>query len=449
MSNGMTNGVLKLAKISNSSSLDEIKKIFNFNMDQLMVFGGGAPGEQGLPGNPGPQGDLGFCIYGNSQDYSDEESIRNYVISQEVEQTNASVAGADLFVNRYGLFKVYRGENDSRLVENIFVWTQENAGSDMNYIIAKAAEQQQIQTQTESFWEGNTYASGSGITPRNRKTVVLCGDNRYDKFYDPLATAPMTLFNDGSISFLNRNETDAYNYVVSATYRERYQDFGRSGLYIGQIHDSTISVDESAGENLPHLFMDYILRKDRRTISPYIYVKGATVSSSVTPIDNNDGAVKVIAYKDKFDREPKYAFVNGTAYVKDGQTSLTVGIEGNVINLKGVIDCALIERTQAGTINSYISIPYNGDVTTSQIELSDSDIIMGHVINSYGPEHIEFYGSTVRDLGLRNIMVSFTDTSMNIYLRSYEVPGESIVTDYNNNKIFVDISFVLNINTLQ
>ena len=59
---GMSDGILKLAKLSKANSLDEIKAIFNFNMDQLMVFGSGVKGDPGDKGNPGLQGTYRFDI---------------------------------------------------------------------------------------------------------------------------------------------------------------------------------------------------------------------------------------------------------------------------------------------------------------------------------------------------------------------------------------------------
>jgi hypothetical protein len=447
MSNGMQNGVLKLAKISNSSTLDDIKAIFNFNMDQLMVFGGGAKGDPGNPGSIGPQGDLGFCVYGDGNSDSQDEVILNHVIDEETSSAENN-EGADLYINQYGVFKVTRGDNAARKVKTIFVWNEENSYGRYPFIIKKAEEQQQVQTQRESFWEDGTFNQGSGITPKDSKCIVLVGDNRYNNSYDPRSSAPLCLFNDGVILFKNRNDKQVtYDYVISAGYRERTPDFGRSGLFIGQVADTTVDNNIASGAKLPHLFLDYYTRKDK-SIEPFCYIHGTTIAAVATPAGGSTGEVCIVTYKDKYDATDKCAFVNGVSYVRSGKTALTIKFDSGTMNIKGVVSCADINQGSTGT--QHIDFAYDGDVSMNRKLLPG--FIMGHIVNAYGPEHIEYYGSTLKDIGMQGVYISLDSNNkvMSMYITAIDpTPGKSFITDFNNDIVFVDFTFAFDIDKLK
>ena len=447
MSNGMQNGLLKLAKISNSSTLDDIKAIFNFNMDQLMVFGGGAKGDPGNPGSIGPQGDLGFCVYGDGNGDSHPEAILNHVIDEETSLVENN-DGADLYINQYGVFKVTRGDNAARKVKTIFVWNEANAYGRLPFIIKKAEEQRQVQTQSESFWEDGTFDQGSGITPKDSRCVVLVGDNRYNDSYDPRSSAPLCLFNDGVISFMNRNDKQVtYDYVISAGYRERTPDFGRSGLFIGQIADTTVDNNIASGIKLPHIFLDYYARENK-SIEPFCYIHGTTVTTVATPASESRGEVRIITYRDKYDTTDKCAFVNGVSYVQIGKNALTIKFDNGTMNIKGVVSCEDINQGNTGT--RHIDFAYDGNVSISPKLLPG--FIMGHIVNAYGPEHIEYYGSTLKDIGMQGVYISLDSNNkvMSVHINAIDpAAGKSFITEFNNDIVFVDFTFAFDIDKLR
>lgn len=442
MSNGMQNGLLKLAKISNSSTLDDIKAIFNFNMDQLMVFGGGAKGDPGNPGGIGPQGDLGFCVYGDGNSDSQTEVILNHVIDEETSLAENN-EGADLYINQYGVFKVTRGDNAARKVKTIFVWNEENAYG-YPFIIKKAEEQQQVQTQSESFWEDGTFNQGSGITPKDSKCVILVGDTAYNRAYDQRNSAPLCLFNDGAISFMNRNDQQVtYNYIISAGYRERHQDFGRSGLFLGQIADTTVDNNIASGAKLPHIFLDYYARN--KSIEPFCYIHGTTIANVATPA--GEGEVRIITYRDKYDATDKCAFVNGVSYVQNGKNALTIKFDSGTMNIKGVVSCEDINQGNQGS--HHIDFAYDGNVSMNSKQLPG--FIMGHIVNAYGPEHIEYYGSKLEDIGMQGVYMALDSNNkvMSLYITAIDsTPGKSFITDFNNDIVFVDFTFAFDLNKL-
>lgn len=448
---GMSDGILKLAKLSKANSLDEIKAIFNFNMDQLMVFGSGVKGDPGDKGNPGLQGDQGYCVYGNGGSDSSYDAIRQAVEEEESVNSDENTEGADFFINQKGIFKVYRdGDRD---VHTMLVWKEEDSANGTIPFIIKKAEEAKVAPQVTQHWNDIDYVNR--ITPNNSKPVVLVGDKSMADTgtLDPIADSPLMMYQDGSIAFVNSNGTTTYAYSINASYKERGSDFGRSGLWLGAHYDSTVN-NSNDSSKLPHIFLDYLGRGEN--ISNFAFIKGIVASEGIV---TTAGKLTLAEYKDKTDAIASRAFIQNTSVYRSASTlfdtNLTVSVLGHadnycIINIKGVIGSDLINR---GIGNKHIDIPYEGAYSCNP---SVPELVFGHVVNSYGPEHIEFYGSSFAELGLLNnsqgLLVEFRSTAyggtMNLYINSSNESGASLLSDYNNKGVFVDLTIKIDLTSL-
>ena len=445
----MKKGILKLAKISNTSSFDDIKAIFNKNMDQLMLFGGGEKGEDGSQGNDGIPGDKGYSVYGDNSNTSD-----SIVISQKVAEfeEDYEYEGFDLYVNQNGVYKVSRDGGDARSVETLFFWKDPEDGSS-NYIIPK---QVISQSKIDSLWESSI---SNTITPKDNNHILISCDAQWKDVINDIDTtsiSPITLLNDGVIQFRNQisNNAESYIYVISAAKKESGNDVSK-GMFIGQVEDGYL-YNESKDKDidtkgyLPSIYLDYTEREDitsndtESKLDSFCYINNTTVTNVASPMSYNEDDknyivntdVKIIQYITNYDSTPRFTFVNKTVYSNDN--NLTCSFNGNILNIKGVVS---IDNNN--TFKKII-FKYNGDYVGT---IKVSDIIYGHVINAYGPEHIEYYGGTIEDLGLDSISIMFDkNRNMIIILDSNSDNAKSILNNYNNIKVFIDISLVLNLN---
>lgn len=454
----MENGVLKLAKVTSDTSIDEMRAIFNFNMDQLMVFGGGAQGDPGKPGDIGVQGDQGYSVYGNGdKSLTDDEIIKAVKQEEESQITNT---GSDIFVNSAGVFKVSR--DDARTVTPLFFWKEETADdySERSYpFIFDKADEQEATPQNEEIWESTTFTGR--LTPKKtyNSSIVLVGDRaRWRRAANKSCPthSPINLLNDGVISFVNMNGDakypNTYIYTISASYSESGDDNGRSGLFLGQTVDTDFEFEGvvDVKKSLIHMYMDYIA--DAQHWSNFTYINGTVVCNGTVTLNKNN-ALNVIKYKDKWDNDisAQFALVEDTVYFKDTDASFDTGVTLSVLSnnsdrvimrLEGSINAKYI--TQAGT-----SIAFRTTGLVFTLGSRDSELIHGHIINSYGPEHIEFYGSTFASIGLNSLYVKWNSISepsnMEVILTKSTDSNVCILTDYNNIGVYVNLVFAISL----
>lgn len=450
----MKKGILKLSKISNTSSFDDIKAIFNKNMDQLMLFGGGKQGEQGAQGMDGAPGEIGYSVYGDNSNTSDSNEISQKVSEFEEEYT---YNGFDLYINQKGAYRVSRSGGDNRSVEVLFFWKDPEDGSS-NYIIPK---QVVSQSKIDSLWESLSAVSDT-ITPKNNNHILISCDKKWNDVInsvDSTSISPITLFNDGIIQFRNQinGNAEKYIYVISAAKKESMNDVSK-GMFIGQVEDGYLynkSNDKYIDTKgyLPSIYLDYVERNNISTentsteskLDSFCYINGTAVTNVASPLcyDENLNAyiisndVKIIKYVTNYNSTPRITFVNKT--VKSG--NLTCSFNGNILNIKGVISAEVLNNNNSNSIQ----FNYDGDFE-KDINIKDEDIIYGHTINAYGPEHIEYYGSKLEDIGLDRISIKFAENHMIVNIVSSDDNNKSIVNEYNNDKVFIDISLVLNLN---
>lgn len=451
----MKKGILKLSKISNTSSFDDIKAIFNKNMDQLMLFGGGEKGKQGDQGNDGIPGEAGYSVYGDNSNTSDSSEISQKVSEFEEEYT---YNGFDLYINQKGAYRVSRGGGDNRNVEVLFFWKDPEDGSS-NYIIPK---QVVSQSKIDSLWESLSSVSNT-ITPKDNNHILISCDKKWNDVInsvDSTSISPITLFNDGVIQFRNQISSNAekYIYVISAAKKESGDDVSK-GMFIGQVEDGHLyneSKDKSIDTNgyLPSIYLDYIERSNitnenestESKLDSFCYINGAAVTNVASPLcyDKNtdtyiiSDAVKIIKYTTNYNSTPHFTFVNKT--VKSSNRNIICSFNGNILNIKGVIPADILSSA-----NKDILFNYDGDFT-KKINIKDDDIIYGHTINAYGPEHIEYYGNMLGDIGLSSISIEFDINYMHVYISADDDNNKSIVNEYNNVRVFIDISLILNLN---
>lgn len=454
----MKKGILKLSKISNTSSFDDIKAIFNKNMDQLMLFGGGEKGEQGDSGNDGIPGEAGYSVYGDNSNTSDSGEI-----SQKVSEFEEEYAynGFDLYINQKGAYRVSREGGDNRNVEVLFFWKDPEDGSS-NYIIPK---QVVSQSKIDSLWESLSSVSDT-ITPKDNNHILISCDKKWNDVIndvDSTSISPITLFNDGVIQFRNQISSNAekYIYVISAAKKESGNDVSK-GMFIGQVEDGYLynrSKDESIDTNgyLPSIYLDYTERinitdKNESTeskLDSFCYINGAAVTNVASPLCYDKSVdtyiisddVKIIKYTTNYNSTPYFTFINKT--VKSNNRNIICSFNGNILNIKGVISASVLNE------NENIQFKYDGDYFKNNITISSNNIIYGHTINAYGPEHIEYYGSKLEDIGLDSISIKFVSKFMNVIIRSSSDDNKSIVNEYNNDRVFIDISLVLDLNNQQ
>lgn len=451
----MNDNILKLAKIGADSSIDTLIAIFNFNMDQLMVFGGGAPGEQGDQGDSGPQGDQGYSVYGDGSNTGVQEEIIESVRQEEGQIIDN---GSDFFINRLGIWKVSR--NDTRTVSPLFFWKQETAedfGSN-NFIFEKAQEQE-VAPQYEETWDNSTFPGKLTPIKHYNSSIVLIGDySKWANFEDKRCptSSPINFLNDGIISFVNtdgkNNNPEKYVYTISASYNESGNDMGRSGLYLGMTENTTIQGLSDVKRDMIHIFMDYIYKDG--TFTNFVYTNGAIISKGSANVDNTNNTLSIVKYKDKWDNEAKTVILEDVVYYKksnnifDTSVSLTVLSNSNnkvTCKLEGVINAEEIG------IGKYIDFSLNPKGFILNSNLISVDLIHGHVVNSYGPEHIEFYGASAFDIGFSSIKAIFSnvDKKLSINFIPRSTTGLSIISEYNNKGIYIDIMFSISLNNLQ
>lgn len=419
--NGIGRNALKLIKVSSAQDLDDIKKAFNYNMDQIMAFGGGEQGEQGEPGSIGDQGDQGYSLYGNSDIPTRDEDVLSFIEDEET-----SEGAADFVVNRKGLYKVTRDTDGSGLrnVKMLFAWKEEDSDGTPGSYIFPTQETQDTPT-NEQLWKFD--GAYGGVTPENDKSVVLCGDATKDKsWYRAVINSPLSFYQDGSVAFINMQDASKVQaYTVSAAYSERGSDPNMpSGLLLGQSVDTTVA--NATPKSLPHTYIQYVMYSDKST-SNFMYHNGTVACKSV--ITENTDSINVVQYSDKGDAENKIGLEQTTIVKNIGSTgTVTItSMAGNMMRVEGIIPPGHF------TLNI-------GKSADRIVAPKTSSLVYGHVVNSYGPEHIEFYGCNASEVGLGSAD-AYTD-AQGLWIDIDATPltkPTSLFTTHNNEKAYINL----------